>query len=133
MTQKIDVIIDRAKWRTGDKGENRTGEGTTALLNPEGYLCCLGFICKAYGCDDKEILRSGEPCEVGQHIIDLVDLFNEDDEKYFYNSDLTDAAININDNDETTPEEKELALLELFKDSSYNLSFVGDFSRNGPN
>ena len=44
-SQKIKVLIDRSKWRTGSWNPNRTGKGSTQLLNAEGYMCCLGFIC----------------------------------------------------------------------------------------
>ncbi len=39
--------IKRSKWLRGRYGSR--------LLNDEGEMCCLGFLCKTYGLDDSSI------------------------------------------------------------------------------
>lgn len=128
---KIDVVIDRSKWRTGSFGQHQTGVGSTQLLNNEGYMCCLGFICGVLGHDIK---ASYEPFCLSAEIPDLATEEGDwEDEIKYCNTELADKAMVINDDPKTSPEEKELKVLELFEDSAYNLSFVGDFTRNVPN
>ena len=44
-------------------------------------------------------------------------------------TDLTAKAIGINDNRLTTPKQKEKELLELFKDSVFEIEFTGRYPR----
>lgn len=41
MSEKRVLTIDRSKWRRG--GNGGIGAGVTALLNEQGFMCCLGF------------------------------------------------------------------------------------------
>lgn len=131
---KIDVVIDRSKWRTGGTGPNKTGYGPTQLLNTKGFMCCLGFICKASGYSDEDIGCSYSPEELNdKEIQDLSFIEKGDGLELYYNTALSNQAMQINDNKDLSPEEKELKILKLFENSSYNLSFVGEFTRNVPN
>lgn len=58
------LIIDRSKWRTGHTAENATGQGFTALLNDQGFMCCLGFYSLACGYTEEEIRGVGEPQDI---------------------------------------------------------------------
>ena len=122
-TKKIEVVIDRSKWRTGYCGKNRTGEGDIRLLNNEGYKCCLGFICGRLKKGIKDFFAPNE--------LDYVvkDLSHKDIDGCIYDTDLTEKAIEINDNSDTTPQEKEKELKKLFKNSVYKLKFVGRFTK----
>jgi hypothetical protein len=118
MNEKIKVTIDRSKWRTGVGYHSATGLGTTKLLNSEGFMCCLGFCCKALGCSDDDIMNIISPAVVYSSNI--------------YGSSLKDSqfthnAIHINDSD-LTREVKEQRLLELFKDSSFEIEFTGEYT-----
>lgn len=46
----IELRIDRKKWVRG-------GNGETQLLNREGRMCCIGFLCRAVGLSKDEIER----------------------------------------------------------------------------
>ena len=135
MTQKkLDVVIDRSKWRTGADGEFATGKGKTSLLNDEGFMCCLGFVCKAAGVPDDNILSISLPSATRDLSIYESDIPNELLPTSKRNQDakpceyLASDAVSINDNYNTLAEEKERKLLELFKDSSINISFEGEYT-----
>jgi hypothetical protein len=121
MTEKIKVTIDRSKWRTGGIYDSATGRGATKLLNNEGYMCCLGFCCKAAGCSDEDIMNVISPAGVYR--------------LNFGGSSLRDSrfdcnAMKINDSN-LTREVKEQRLLELFKDSSFEIEFTGEYTDFG--
>ena len=110
MTKEIrTVVIDRAKWRTGMSSKNATGIGETELLNDEGYMCCLGFICKAHKVGVKNL---GTPVDTNRKIPFLTE------RDIFYvltDTDLSERAISINDTGDTTRQVKEKKLKTLFK------------------
>lgn len=49
------LVIDRTRWLRGD--------GVSTLLR-SGKMCCLGFLAKACGATDAEIIGHGTPREV---------------------------------------------------------------------
>ena len=119
------IIIDRSKWRTGDDGENATGKGMTQLINKQGYKCCLGFIAQQAG--PRQALKEiGEPCDCQKHVPHLTETDEYDN---FENTELASDAININDDEDTTPRQKEKELRTLFKDSPYQLVFEGEYTK----
>jgi hypothetical protein len=131
MSEKIKVTIDRARWRTGINSTNATGTGDTELLNQEGYMCCLGFICKAVGIRDAAISGVSTPLnvcladkEAEKKIGSLVQLGPW---RTLVNSGLSRDAMHINDYRDTTPDQKEEKLLELFKDSEFEIEFTGEY------
>jgi hypothetical protein len=130
MSEKIKVVIDRAKWRTGLFSANRTGAGLTRLLNVGGYMCCLGFCCRAAGVSADDLMNRGKPSDLLRclklSLLRLQPLFMRVSGEQL-NSDLALMAININDCTTTTPTEKEQKLLELFKDSGFELEFTGEY------
>lgn len=123
--EKIEVIIDRSKWKTGI-----CGLGATRLLNKEGFMCCLGFISKAVlrkrkKNSTKSIKNKSTPACVNVSIPDLNMPSNNDLNKdIMINSPLSINAMCINDNlDPIDIKEKELK--KLFKNSIYKLKFIG--------
>ena len=136
--RKIKVVIDRSKWRTGANSLNKTGEGSTYLLNEEGFMCCLGFCMNASKVAKKDLLRATRPSFIlnltkdgeaisrmlrSNGVRSLVKGYN----KTFDSSYLAVRAISINDNS-STPKEKEQRLLELFKDSVFDIEFTGEYA-----
>lgn len=119
MKKKYKIVIDRSKWRTGEYSKSATGKGAdTALLNEEGYKCCLGFITQQV--TKKGILGSYQPhdCEFS------IPLLNYKDGKMYENTELSKEAMAINDSDMRL-EEKEVALKKLFKNTPISLTFKG--------
>jgi hypothetical protein len=122
---KIKVVIDRAKWRCG--GEEgcsfSRGAGLVALRNEDGYQCCLGFVTAAVK-PELCILNIGHPRILCTDVPELVERRGN----LFVETSLTAQAIAINDNRFSSDEKRERQLLELFKDSPYELEFVGEYN-----
>jgi len=111
------LIIDRSKWRTG-----KTGEGYTALLNENGYMCCLGFRCHQMGIPKKDLLGKRAPDELSEKW-DIPDLINAvGNDSYF-----TSEAIRINDNMIYTHEEREKKITEHFATIGVIVEFTGKY------
>jgi hypothetical protein len=130
MAEKIKVVIDRAKWRTGMHSVNHTGTGDTELLNSDGYMCCLGFCCQAAGILDAAISGINAPsdlCKVDKEAEKKIGSLVTNVINHPLNSRLSRAAMAINDNEYSTASEKEEKLLELFKDSAFELEFIGEY------
>jgi hypothetical protein len=130
MYKKIKVVIDRSKWRTGLHSVNHTGTGDTELLNSDGYMCCLGFCCKAAGILDAAISGIGAPsdlCKVDKEAEKKIGSLVRNCANHTLNSKLSKDAMSINDDEYSTSPEKEKKLLELFKDSEFEIEFTGEY------
>ena len=118
------LIINRAKWRTGAHSIDpsyRTGKSYTALLNEEGYMCCLGFRCHQMGIPKKDLLGISSPEDLSDDwdIPDLVNLKGND-------TSFTDQAIRINDmGQEQNTREKEIT--EHFATIGVTVEFTGKY------
>ena len=125
------LILDYNTWRCGGDSTitkyddssnssfttiyntNKLGEGNTALLNDQGYMCCLGQFSPQLNSNVKmEYMEGlGEPHDLQLEIPLLTELFHYDE---MSDTKLSTDAININDDYITTPEEKIVLLKELF-------------------
>lgn len=127
--EKIVIVIDRSRWRTGGNYDevtdtkNLTGRGDTELCNNQGYYCCLGFIGKKFR-KNKPMAGCMEPNDCKFDIPELNK--REEYSNYFKNTRLTIKAIEINDDWTTTVKQKEVKLKKLFKNTCYKLEFVGE-------
>lgn len=115
-------VIDRTIWRCGKGSDPRynRGEGLTRLLNKEGYMCCLGQICKQIGYDDEDIIDIGTPYPLRRinHGVLLDDNYFDSFSSFFA------LAIQINDDPYITNEERERQLIELGKKSDIEIEFI---------
>jgi len=111
------LTIDRAKWK--NQACDINVYGYTKLLNPEGNMCCLGFLARKIGV--KDILNRGMPtsCKGSpEGIPHLVD-------KVTGHTDFATEAIVINDGFHETSKQKERELTRLFKKEGIELTFKG--------
>lgn len=124
------LILDYSKWRCGgDNGQNKLGDGTVALLNKEGFMCCLGQWHLQLGATMEELLDNGEPNELKEAIFPFSyeDEDDYDDDgacKRLRNTGLSGCAIGINDDSDTTPEEKIKALTKLLAFEGIELEVI---------
>lgn len=110
------LVIDRAKW------------GTSALLSKDGTMCCLGFLSKACGVPDEDML------DVPYPRFKWVDMFGVNTEFAARDFDVLvapgtpapTAAAAINDSSTLSMEQKETQLIELFANNGIELSFTGE-------
>lgn len=145
-TKKIPTVtIDRSKWRTGgaltdkffQRLPNSTGQGDTALVNAAGYSCCLGFACDQLSDASSKKLadyvneRKYEYRPSGLDIF-IPHLTQKDTEASSYVewrcTQLAIRAMNINDDPETTPQQKEKKIKKLFA-GKINFEFVGEYEQ----
>tara|TARA_R110000850_G_scaffold34024_2_gene92261 strand:- start:3744 stop:4148 length:405 start_codon:yes stop_codon:yes gene_type:complete len=124
----MEFIIDRSTWRCGgdnndDSSNNEKGLGETALLNREGFMCCLGQVSKQLGATEEMLLEHAEPCDV-EKLFDLDEncvLLNEAGLQTL----LTIDAMSINDDYGINIKEKEKQLKSLFSEHLIKLKFIG--------
>ncbi len=129
-----EVIIDRSKWRCGGVHHNHTtriknahGSHATALLNQDGYKCCLGFACNQLGnIPDEDMLCSVSPASLynpfweGTCIPYLTSKTGE-------NTLLTKEAMKINDDTGLSRASRETALKSIFAMAGVKLTFKGKY------
>lgn len=127
------LIIDRAKWRIGGEGIHKTGEGNTALLNDEGFMCCLGFRCEQMGIPKKDLLGAVTPDSLSE-LYDIPDLIEKvgsyDGYDAYDDTPFTQEAVNINDNTDLSPEEREKAITKHFKKIGVIVEFKGRYKKS---
>lgn len=118
------LIIDRTKWRTGSAGETATGKGDTALLNEEGFMCCLGFECLRRGFTEDEISGQPEPETMIFNEGFKKDRFGDMVNDSGYNKSWVDEAISINDDILSTRDEKEEKIQKIFAGQGIEVEFI---------
>lgn len=119
----LEVIIDRATWnRAIPKVEYRQQFGLAALLNADGNMCCLGFVCKALGLSDEQIANRAYPQSTSLKIPQLTEFR---DVSFPKDTTLSCTAAAINDSPAIPSKEKEKQLKNLFLEHDIKLTFVG--------
>lgn len=145
------LVIDRSKWRSGGDSAthpvptcsvNGSGKGATALLNEEGYMCCLGFASlQLEGWTKEEIKFLGEPGEVARNkaIATGVETYPEYDEdsipgdliddhlKDYLIKPIESEAIETNDDALITREVRESKIKDIFKKINVDVEFTGEY------
>lgn len=127
------LVVNRNRWRTGEgEGDYATGLGDTQLLNYDGYMCCLGFACLQAGVPKQEVLDKSSPGDVIDGKAEdkvIIPKFSKNSKNNGNTLDtaLSNAAIRINDDTFSTPEEKEKKLKSLFGKHGIDLVFTGNY------
>lgn len=111
------VIIDRSKWLNA---YTRFTLGPSFMLDRNGNMCCLGFVCAAEGVRAEDLLDKITPRYVNKAPYAL--LYYGDRES------LAETAIEYNDNPQLTTVGRENALKLIFaSEGTYELEFVGEY------
>jgi hypothetical protein len=110
--------LDYTKWRCGGDGKSKLGEGRVCLLNPDGYMCCLGQFNQQAG-KRLEDLEGFDVLPYGVKVKELTDLVN-----HTGLSDLAAQAVEINDRTATTARQKAAELQELFLKHGHTIELV---------
>lgn len=122
------LILDYSTWRSGGKGENMVGFGDTLLLNCQGEMCCLGQWMLQCGIPEIELRGTEAPACLERYSsdnmknrVEKANLFIDDKG---VNTHFSEYAIAINDDCESTPEEKITELQELLKEYEIELEVI---------
>lgn len=129
--------VQRAKWRCGGpNGSTAHGRGDTRLVNRENYQCCLGFVCEQLGIPHDELVNRLSPAalifdfDCKDAFVTFHDILRRElryDENGGRNSRLCRRAVEINDGDTDTREERERKLTALFAEYGHELVFEGEY------
>lgn len=124
------ITVNRANWVRALAGKPDDFMGESALLNEEGNMCCLGFICHQTGTPKYILATARTPGSVICRGIDRgripKALLNDSVDHTLpdpYDSELANKAISINDT-VMPSKDRERELKKLFA-GIYNLEFVG--------
>lgn len=138
-------VIDRSGWVCGIRRDPskvsegipdnvyeaaRDATGRSAMLNTEGFMCCLGHVCHNAGFGKDLLLGKDFPENViaGQDVfLDIPDLTRVGDYGSVRDSDFADKAAKINDDSDLSPKERERDLTVVFKEYGMKLKFVGRY------
>jgi hypothetical protein len=120
-----ELTLDYSKWRCGytmpNICNNQLGEGPVRLLNDKGFSCCLGQFCSQLGISDRMLLGESSPSNVNAHVA----LFNRPAATSgYYDTTLSEDCIIINDDPETTPEQKIAQLTERLAKEGIRLKVI---------
>jgi hypothetical protein len=125
------LIIDRKKWRTGgDSVELRRLKGLTSLYNDMGYSCCLGFYCrKIGGIRNNVLLNVAAPDNLNIKDFTKIELLVSRDsrDEVYDGSVFSQEAIDINDDDSLSNEEREADIIEHFKKVDIEVIFKNKY------
>lgn len=117
-------ILDYAKWHCGDNDKgNGLGLGKVALLNDQGYMCCLGQWCNQLGAPLEMLKGNGEPGEL-RMLLEPFNYSHDEDSLSMHTSSLASDCIGINDDPNTTPFDKIEQLKSLLKDKGIELEVI---------
>lgn len=137
--------VQRNKWRSGGGISTAalagSGRGETLLLNQHGYRCCLGFVCSQLGVADTDLKfvagpvalaergrfdSKNLPDDLRQQVIEQL-RYRQGLQTRSMTSDLTRAAVAINDNGDISRDERERKLTDLFATYGHELVFEGEY------
>lgn len=124
-------VIDRSRWRCGSLGPTAHGEGETALLNPHGFMCCLGFMALQLGVPTHAVIGAGVPSSVEKPYREKLigTLLNPEGENSgFDETELATDGLEINDDESFTDQERESLLVGLCRQHGHELEFVGEYA-----
>ncbi len=122
-----ELVLNYRTWICGqpDINENKKnchGKGFTSLLNKEGFMCCLGQFSKQAKCKKEDLLYVSMPEELDKLIVGLTkkkkNMFGDLD---IIDTKMSERAININDDEDTTIIEKVRGLRKTFGRNGYTI------------
>lgn len=117
------LTLNYATWRSGGAGYNSTGTGPTFLKNGDGFMCCLGGFSLQLNKDLKsdDISYLNTPACTKKEIPFMT---KRGVAEILTNSDLSEKAMVINDNESSTTEERIELLKKLFKEYGFIIRVI---------
>lgn len=110
MNKPEKLILDYSKWRCGGYGDNRLGKGGVQLLNKDGYSCTIGIFARYLGATIEQLQNkvTASGCEFQIPL----------------SFSLIDECIGINDDWDTTPEQKLIKLESRLQQEGIQLEVI---------
>lgn len=115
------LVIDRNTWLRGEGTEN-----SFLLREKDSKMCCLGFLGAACGVPSESMTNTEAPALLNQDHRDLFPdfLFHGGRDLNQDSSDECNSLVEINDDEELTPEEREAELTMLFAKHGIEVEFI---------
>lgn len=123
-------IVDRALWKNSHTFPGTSSELLTQTEDGLQTMCCLGFVCNQLGIPKQDLLYRSTPlCLEGRWTIPylIMEKRSKMGEDYWTDSELSDDAIQINDDNSIAPKDKEKKLKELFAKHNLGIKFIGKY------
>lgn len=118
------LTLDYSIWHCGDNDKvNGLGKGGVALLNKEGYMCCLGQFCEQLGAPREMLMDRGEPGDI-KFVCPSFNLDKGNGDFETVSTTLSSDLIGINDDKYTTPQYKLLKIEELLEEEGIQLEVI---------
>ena len=119
------VVIDRSKWLNA---YTRYTLGPSFLLDQNGNMCCLGFVCVASGVPKEDLISKLTPLYIKTAPLALSDASVAKDIRGAKYTQLAKQAIEYNDESSLSKSGREKALRQIFAaEGTYELEFVGEY------
>ncbi len=118
-----EFTVDRETWYRGKGAQH------SALLRPDGQMCCLGHYCLASGVHKTHILNISAPSGLveskSSYLSKIEPLIKEDDDIYsrFKNSEVCQVLMTTNDNSMINDVTRESILTEKFAEIGITVHF----------
>lgn len=145
----LEFKLDLDKWICG-KGQgflspdsypviNSLGKGETSLLNPQGFMCCLGQFCTQHGVDLLPTTLVGTPEDLSKNKIDLIlnsglvdsnEITYPNYKKTITNSLMSSRLIDINDDPGTAINTKLTLMRKELESNGLRLLVLKDGTRH---
>lgn len=121
------TIVDRRKWLRGPYALSKCGQATSYLLDVHGMKCCLGFRLDQDGVPSEALVGGRTPGHVYNNssfsketwLVDIAD------DGVFDSSGEAHKAMEANDNQSLTDEEREEIIKNIFEKNGEEIEFVG--------
>ncbi len=117
----MEFTVDRKTWYRGKGGM------FSKLLKEDGRKCCLGFLAKAYGYEDSDILNKASFRNLSDASLITRLLVGDSNNELLgenYCTSLHETIADINDNRTFSDETKEKELTELFAQADIKVNFI---------
>ena len=113
------LVIEKSKWLRG------LGGGDSGLLIEE-KMCCLGFLAKQCGVDEREMGKSGSPACLSAQEADRMPawLLTTGRNGGYEDSEVCEKLMDINDDENRTDRERKEELTAIFKEHDIEVEFV---------
>lgn len=126
-----DYTLDISKWRCGGHGKNRLGKGITAMMNCEGYMCCLGQFAAQKGVSNELLMGRAGPSSVAGNSGSTVGVYDENiliehPNKRFIDTNLANRLIRINDIESFSLNERINLLKTTLELEGHTLTVIND-------
>lgn len=118
----MEFIIDRSKWRCGQYGPHSLGQGQTMLLNYRGFSDIIGQCLIRLGIPKEDLRGKSVPNAIPKVLLNFTKL---DEAGMFQNTSFSRKVMRLNDAPDILPEDREIALQDIFEGAGHKLTFEG--------